>query len=223
MWGTVLPNVEASMLMHTKGCLIMTMDGSGLTGKKALDFSGSVSAEDERGIGGAERIMGQTARLTYCLDLGDVHRILNGTVSATKGMQQAPRRLNTLIHLNGPLKPPHQSHESEGFAVVGDIFQSTKQSRSKETIFHPYFCLVIDQDFGHLERFAHIRDANAVVWETHWWFPGDSLGIGLARCQDGDESQWMGHHSGWVEPSSRAPPKGGTAINGASKSTVGGS
>ena len=41
------------MLMHTKGVLIMTPEASMvLTGKKALDFSGGVSAEDERGIGG---------------------------------------------------------------------------------------------------------------------------------------------------------------------------
>ena len=40
-------NAEATMLMHTKGVLIMTLQGSMvLTGKKALDFSGSVSAED---------------------------------------------------------------------------------------------------------------------------------------------------------------------------------
>ena len=45
-------NAQANMLMHTSGILIMTLSGSMvLTGKKALDFSGSVSAEDERGIG----------------------------------------------------------------------------------------------------------------------------------------------------------------------------
>ncbi|MBT9557033.1 MAG: ATP-grasp domain-containing protein, partial [Myxococcales bacterium] len=52
-------NAEATMLMHTRGVLIMTPKGSMvLTGKKALDASGGVSAEDERGIGGYERIMG---------------------------------------------------------------------------------------------------------------------------------------------------------------------
>ncbi|HYD54863.1 MAG TPA: biotin/lipoyl-containing protein, partial [Gemmatimonadaceae bacterium] len=40
-------NAEATMLMHTKGVLIMTPDASMvLTGKQALDYSGSVSAED---------------------------------------------------------------------------------------------------------------------------------------------------------------------------------
>ena len=52
-------NAEATMLMHTRGLLIMTDDGAMLlTGKKALDFSGSVSGENNSDIGGAEKIMG---------------------------------------------------------------------------------------------------------------------------------------------------------------------
>ena len=46
----------------------MTLDGSMvLTGKALLDFSGSVSAEDERGIGGAERIMGPNGQSSVYL------------------------------------------------------------------------------------------------------------------------------------------------------------
>ena len=52
-------NAEATMLMHTKGILVMTPDGAMvLTGKHALDYSGGVSAEDNFGIGGYDRIMG---------------------------------------------------------------------------------------------------------------------------------------------------------------------
>ncbi len=52
-------NAEATMLMHTRGILVMTPDGAMvLTGKTALDYSGSVSAEDNQGIGGYEHIMG---------------------------------------------------------------------------------------------------------------------------------------------------------------------
>ncbi len=52
-------NAEATMLLHTKGILVMTPDGAMvLTGKTALDYSGSVSAEDNQGIGGYEHIMG---------------------------------------------------------------------------------------------------------------------------------------------------------------------
>ena len=71
-------NAEATMLMHTKGILIMTLDGSMvLPGKKALDFSGSVSAEDERGIGGAERIMGPNGQAQFiCNNLSDAYATL---------------------------------------------------------------------------------------------------------------------------------------------------
>ncbi|MGR7002436.1 hypothetical protein ACU686_37850 [Yinghuangia aomiensis] len=52
-------NAEATMLMHTKGILVMTPDSTMvLTGKHALDFSGGVSAEDNFGIGGYDRVMG---------------------------------------------------------------------------------------------------------------------------------------------------------------------
>lgn len=48
-------NAEATMLIHTRGLLIMTEEATmPLTGKKALGFSGSVSAGHNIGIGGAE-------------------------------------------------------------------------------------------------------------------------------------------------------------------------
>src|SRR6202012_711585 len=52
-------NAEATMLMHTRGILVMTpASAMVLTGKQSLDFSGSVSAEDNFGIGGYPRVMG---------------------------------------------------------------------------------------------------------------------------------------------------------------------
>ncbi|MEC8278003.1 MAG: carboxyl transferase domain-containing protein, partial [Myxococcota bacterium] len=166
-------NAEASMLMHTKGCLIMTMDGSMvLTGKKALDFSGSVSAEDERGIGGAERIMGPNGQAQFIAsDLGDAYRILFEwyRVSYKGETVGAPRRLTTSDSFDRSIETfPYQSHESEGFTIVGDIFSlKTNPGRKKPFSIRALLASVIDQDFGHLERFAHIRDAeNAVVWET---------------------------------------------------------
>src|SRR5690606_6307974 len=45
-------NAEATMLMNARGILIMTQDASMvLTGKKALEYSGSVSADTHVGIG----------------------------------------------------------------------------------------------------------------------------------------------------------------------------
>ena len=59
-------NAEATMLMHTRGALIMTPESAMvLTGKQALDYSGGVSAEDNFGIGGYERIMGPNGQAQY--------------------------------------------------------------------------------------------------------------------------------------------------------------
>jgi acetyl-CoA carboxylase carboxyltransferase component len=55
----------ATMLLHTRGVLIMTPNASMvLTGRAALEASGAVSAEDEHAIGGFERIMGPKRRST---------------------------------------------------------------------------------------------------------------------------------------------------------------
>jgi hypothetical protein len=56
-------NAEATMLMHTRGILVMTPESAMVLSRQAsLDYSGGVSAEDNLGIGGYERIMGPTAR-----------------------------------------------------------------------------------------------------------------------------------------------------------------
>jgi hypothetical protein len=54
------------MLLHTRGILVMTPDSAVvLTGKQALDYSGGVSAEDNFGIGGYDRIMGPNGQARY--------------------------------------------------------------------------------------------------------------------------------------------------------------
>jgi acetyl/propionyl-CoA carboxylase alpha subunit len=59
-------NAEATMLMHTRGILVMTpASAMVLTGKSSLDYSGGVSAEDNFGIGGFERIMGPNGESQY--------------------------------------------------------------------------------------------------------------------------------------------------------------
>ena len=59
-------NAEATMLMHTKGILVMTPDSAMvLTGKQAIEYSGGVAAEDNLGIGGYERIMGPNGEAQY--------------------------------------------------------------------------------------------------------------------------------------------------------------
>ena len=71
-------NAEATMLMHTRGILVMMPDSAMvLTGKRALDFSGGVSAEDNQGIGGYERVMGPNGQAQYfARDIGEACQVL---------------------------------------------------------------------------------------------------------------------------------------------------
>ena len=71
-------NAEATMLMHTRGILVMTPESAMvLTGKQSLDYSGGVSAEDNLGIGGYERIMGPNGQAQYwALDIAGACRVL---------------------------------------------------------------------------------------------------------------------------------------------------
>jgi hypothetical protein len=71
-------NAEATMLMHTRDVLIMTPDSAMvLTGKQSLDFSGGVSAEDNFGIGGYDRVMGPNGQAQYWVpDLPSAREVL---------------------------------------------------------------------------------------------------------------------------------------------------
>ena len=59
-------NAAATMLMGTRGILVMTpASAMVLTGKSSLEYSGGVSAEDNFGIGGFDRIMGPNGQGQY--------------------------------------------------------------------------------------------------------------------------------------------------------------
>ena len=137
-------------------------------------------------------------------DLGDAYRILFEwyRVSYNSASNGAPRRLSTSDPFDRSIETfPYESHQSEGFNVVGDIFSlETNPGRKKPFSIRALLSSVIDQDYGHLERFAHIRDAeNAVVWETHiGGFPVTLLGIESrplprrGRIPMDGPSRWMG-------------------------------
>src|SRR5579864_3686226 len=92
-------NAEATMLMHTRGILVMTPDGAMvLTGKQALDYSGGVSAEDNLGIGGYERVMGPNGQAQYWApDLSGAVDVLLAHYDHTYVMpgERFPRRAKT--------------------------------------------------------------------------------------------------------------------------------
>ncbi len=166
-------NAEATMLMHTRGLLIMTEDAAMLlTGKKALDFSGSVSAEDNIGIGGLKRIMGPNGQAQI----------------AARNLYEAYSRL--FEHYELTYRPPHGKYPvriessdpedrnigtfgyndflSQGFSSVGDIFSAElNPERKKPFDMRQVMKALIDQDAPHLERWAGLRGGEtAIVWES---------------------------------------------------------
>ena len=167
-------NAEATMLMHTRGILVMTPDGAMvLTGKTALDYSGSVSAEDNQGIGGYEHIMGPNGQAQYwARDLDEACRILLRHYDHTYVApgERFPRRALTHDPITRDVcQYPHGHDLVTGFEYVGDVFSDQKNpGRKKPFDIRKVMRAVSDQDLQPLERWAHMRDAeNAVTWDAH--------------------------------------------------------
>src|ERR1700687_3775816 len=96
-----------------------------LTGKRALDYSGSVSAEDNQGIGGYDRIMGLNGQAQYwAKDINDACHILLRHYEHTYIMpgERFPRRAVTADPIDRDVRlSPHTKNGEEGFARVGEI------------------------------------------------------------------------------------------------------
>jgi acetyl-CoA carboxylase carboxyltransferase component len=183
-------NAEATMLMHTRGILVMTPTAAMvLTGKQALDYSGSVSAEDNQGIGGYDRIMGLNGQAQYwARDIDEACHILFRHYEHTYVApgERFPRRAATTDPLDRDVQTyPHSNGNGrgEGFARIGEIFSDeTNAGRKKSFDIRKVMMAVSDQDRVPLERWAGMRDAEtAVVWDAH-------LG-GYPVCMIGIESR----------------------------------
>ncbi|MFT3900656.1 MAG: carboxyl transferase domain-containing protein [Gordonia sp. (in: high G+C Gram-positive bacteria)] len=171
--GQAYWNAEATMLMHTKGILIMTPDSAMvLTGKNALDFSGGVSAEDNFGIGGYDRVMGPNGESQYWApDLPSARDILMNYYehSYVAPGEQAPRAAESTDPVDRDISDyPHDVEGSE-FATVGEIFSADKNpDRKKPFDIRTVMRAVADQDQPVLERWAGMAEAeNTVVQEAH--------------------------------------------------------
>jgi len=217
-------NAEATMLMHTRGILVMTPKAAMvLTGKRALDYSGGISAEDNQGIGGYDRIMGINGQAQYwARDIDEACHILFRHYEHTYVMpdERFPRRAITTDPIERDVQQyPHVSG-SEGFTRVGDIFaDETNPGRKKSFDIRTVMTAAIDQDHPPLERWAGMRAAEtAVVWDAHLGgFPVCLIGIESRQLPrlgfvpaDGPE-QWT---SGTLFPQSSK--KVARAINAAS-------
>jgi acetyl/propionyl-CoA carboxylase alpha subunit/acetyl-CoA carboxylase carboxyltransferase component len=166
-------DAEATMLMHTRGILIMTpASAMVLTGKKSLDYSGGVSAEDNFGIGGFERVMGPNGEAQYWApNLAAACALLLRHYAHTYIVpgEQHPRRAPTGDPVDRDVCTfPHKQAEGSQFATVGDVFSAELNGdRKKPFDMRSVMRAVTDADHMPFERWDRWRDAeSAIVWEA---------------------------------------------------------
>ncbi|MGA4506818.1 carboxyl transferase domain-containing protein [Propionibacteriaceae bacterium G1746] len=163
-------NAEATMLMHTKGILVMTPDSAMvLTGKTSLDFSGGVSAEDNFGIGGYDRVMGPNGQAQYWApDLAGALEVVLSHYEHSYVLpgESGPRVARTSDPSDRDISSA--PHPGEEFATVGEVFSSDKNpDRKKPFDIRAVMRSVADADFELVERWAGMAEAEtAVVVDT---------------------------------------------------------
>src|SRR4051794_13606196 len=161
------------MLMHTKGILVMTPDSAMvLTGKQALDFSGGVSAEDNFGIGGYDRVMGPNGQAQYWApNLAGARDVLMSHYDHTYVApgEDAPRRASTTDPADRDISTYPHDVPGSAFGTVGEIFSAeANPERKKAFDIRTVMRAVSDQDHPVLERWAGMADAQtAVVQDVH--------------------------------------------------------
>ncbi|MFG2004558.1 biotin carboxylase N-terminal domain-containing protein [Spirillospora sp. NPDC048911] len=166
-------NAEATMLMHTKGILVMTPDSAMvLTGKQSLDFSGGVSAEDNFGIGGYDRVMGPNGQAQYWApSLPAARDVLMAHYDHTYVVpgETAPRKAATADPADRDVSDfPHAIAGSD-FSTVGEIFSAEHNpDRKKPFDIRTVMRALSDQDHPVLERWAGMADAEtSAVQDVH--------------------------------------------------------
>ena len=167
-------NAEATMLMHTRGILVMATGSSMvLTGKQALEYSGSVSAEDNEGIGGYDRIMGPNGQAQYQAGgVAEACRILlrHYEHCYVAPGERFPRRAPTSDPRDRDVRSyPHGAEGGAGFTTVGDIFSAERNpDRKKPFEIRHVMAAAVDQDHPTLERWRDMRGGDTgVVWDAH--------------------------------------------------------
>jgi acetyl/propionyl-CoA carboxylase alpha subunit/acetyl-CoA carboxylase carboxyltransferase component len=177
-------NAEATMLMHTRGILVMARESAMvLTGKQALDYSGGVSAEDNFGIGGQERIMGPNGQAQYrAQDIAGACEILLTYYehAYVAPCERFPRRAHTRDPRDRDVSPSPHLMPGSDLETVGQIFaEETNPGRKKPFDIRSVMGAVADDDHPPLERWSGMHEAEvAVAWDAHLGgWPVAMLGI----------------------------------------------
>jgi acetyl-CoA carboxylase carboxyltransferase component len=181
----------STMLQHTRGVLIMTPGASMvLTGRAALDASGSVSAEDETAIGGFERVMGPNGEAQYfARNLVEAYGILYAhyRYSYVVPGEPGPRRLVSSDPEDRAItREPTSRGEGHEFSHIGEIFDARANAERKRPFsMRALMAAVVDRDHAPLERWHDWQGAEtAIVWDA-------ALG-GRPVCLMGIESRNLG-------------------------------
>jgi acetyl/propionyl-CoA carboxylase alpha subunit/acetyl-CoA carboxylase carboxyltransferase component len=161
-------NAEATMLMHTKGILVMTPDSAMvLTGKQSLDYSGGVSAEDNFGIGGYDRIMGPNGQAQYWApDLSGAVDVLLAHYEHTYTApgERFPRPAPTADPDDRDISDSPHSGPGCDFTGLGEIFSAESNAERKKPFdIRSLLRGVADADHPPLERWADMHAAESVV------------------------------------------------------------
>jgi acetyl-CoA carboxylase carboxyltransferase component len=181
-------NALATMQGHTRGVLVMTPGAAMvLTGRAALEASGSVSADDEVALGGLERVMGPNGEAQYYAgDIGAAFGILaeHQRYAYVVPGEAGPRPHRTADPTDRDVTAfPYPADLDHGFRTVGEVFDDrTNPGRKRPFAMRVVMQALVDQDGGSLERWrGWIGAETAIVWDAH-------LG-GRSVCLVGIESQ----------------------------------
>jgi acetyl-CoA carboxylase carboxyltransferase component len=163
----------STMQQHTRGVLIMTPGASMvLTGRAALDASGSVSAEDETAIGGFERIMGPNGEAQYqARNLVDAYAILYQHYRYTYVVpgEAGPRALASGDPVDRRITDhPTRSEDGHDFTSIGEIFDpGSNADRKRPFAMRELMGALVDGDQPPLERWRSWQGAEtAIVWDA---------------------------------------------------------
>jgi len=211
-------NAEATMLMHTRGILVMTPHSAMvLTGKQALDFSGGVSAEDNFGIGGYDRVMGVNGQGQYwapTVEAACALLLRHYDHTYVVPGERFPRRRPTSDPVDRDVRTaPHAPTPGTDFASVGDVFSTEHNpDRKKPFDIRSMMRAVADADNPPLERWKDWRGAEiSVVWDV-------TVG-GIPVCMLGLESRTLARR-GYVPADGPSSFTSGTLFPQSSRKTA---
>lgn len=160
-------NAEATMLNHCRGALFMTPRGYMiLTGKRALEHSGCVSASSNEAIGGLQ-VMAPNGEAQYIAPtLADAYDMLLRHYALTYIAPSAT--YTTRIDSNDPVdrdvsKMPYTGQIGD-FNTIGEIFSDeTNPGRKKPFDIRSVMTSVLDADVAPLERWPALAGGESAV------------------------------------------------------------